>query len=64
MAVAVALGCLDQRLDLVGGEVFAGPKLGVFPAFRSNCSFYLSWRDHAQVRFCHMKPMPPQDDCS
>jgi hypothetical protein len=54
VAVAIVSGRLDERLDLVRGEVLPGPELGVFRPFRSNCSFYFSWRDDAQVGFCHM----------
>jgi hypothetical protein len=64
MAAAVAPGHLDQRLDLVGGEVLPGPKLGVFLPLGTNCSIYFGWRHHAQVRFCHMKPMSLLVDCS
>jgi hypothetical protein len=64
MAVPVAAGGLEQVLDLAGGQVLAGAQVGVLLPLRSNCSFYFSWRDKLEVRFCHMKPMPPHEDCS
>ena len=36
--VAVGLGRLDQGLDLAGGEVLPGAKLGVRTPCRRNCS--------------------------
>jgi hypothetical protein len=64
MALPVALGRLDQLPDLVGREVLAGPELGILLSLRSNCSFYFGWRDQLEMRFCHVKSMPPHVDCS
>jgi hypothetical protein len=38
VTIAVAPGRLDQRLDLVGGEVLSGPQVGVLRPLRRNCS--------------------------
>jgi hypothetical protein len=59
VTVPVAPSGLGQRLDLVRGEVLAGAQVGVLLPLRSNCSFYFSWRDQLEVRFCHVKSMPP-----
>ena len=54
LAVAVALGGLDQLLDLALGQVFAGPKLAVWAAGRRDCPFYCGWGHQLEARFCHM----------
>jgi hypothetical protein len=64
MAVAVFPGGRKQGLDLAGGQVLAGPQIGVLLPLRSNCSFYFGWRDQLKVGFCHVKSMPPHVDCS
>jgi hypothetical protein len=44
LAPAIALGGLDQLLDLTLGEVFAWPKFAVGAAGRcGNCPFYCRW---------------------
>jgi hypothetical protein len=64
VTVTVAPGRLDEGLDLVWREVLPGPELGVLLPLRSNCSFYFSWRDPAQVGFCHVKSRPLHVDCA
>jgi hypothetical protein len=46
VAVPVALGCVDQLLDLGPGQVFPCPQFGVRPTpRRSNCSIFSGWCD-------------------
>jgi DNA-binding protein HU-beta len=59
MAVTVATGGLEQGLDLVGSQMLPGPQLGVLLPLRSDCSFYFSWHDQLEMRFRHVKSMPP-----
>jgi hypothetical protein len=40
VAAAVGLGRLDELLDLVGGQVFAGAQLRVWWALRRDCSIF------------------------
>ena len=54
LPVAVALGGLDQLLDLALGQVFAGAKLAVRAAGRRNCPFYCCRGDQLEARFGHM----------
>ena len=54
VAPAVALGNLDEPLDLGLGEVLAGAQLGVGGALGGNCSFYGGWRDQPEVGFGHV----------
>ena len=51
MAVAIVLRCLDQALDLIGSQMFAGPQVGIFSPTRNDCSIFSGWSDSAQVRF-------------
>jgi hypothetical protein len=37
-------GGLDRGLNLAGGEVLPGPKVGVLLPLRDDCSYYFSWR--------------------
>jgi hypothetical protein len=53
VAMAVALHGIDQCLDLVGREVFAGPQVGVGTAPRHNCPIYDGCPHYLQVRFSH-----------
>src|SRR5580704_4148701 len=64
MPIAVGLRRLDQRLDLAGGQVLAGAKLGVWTPGRHNCSIYFGWRDQPQRRFCHENSPLPEWNCS
>ena len=56
VAPAVALGGLDQLLDLGLGQVLAGP-VGVGAPCRGNCSFFGGWCDQLQVRFHWINPL-------
>jgi hypothetical protein len=53
VAVAVGLGRLDQLLDFVNRQMFAGAKLGVWAATRSDCSNFSGWCHQSQFRFFH-----------
>ena len=43
VAPSVALGGLEQPLDLGLRQVLAGPQVGVGAALRCNCSIYGAW---------------------
>jgi hypothetical protein len=43
VAIAVAIGSLDQSLDLGLGQILPRPQLGVWPATWRNCSFFGGW---------------------
>jgi hypothetical protein len=50
MAPAIVLGRLNQPLDLVLGQVLAGPIDRIGLAHRqTNCAFYVGWTDHFQM---------------
>jgi hypothetical protein len=51
LAPAVALGGLDQLLDLALGQVFAWPKFAIGAAGRRNCPFYCRRGDQFEARF-------------
>jgi hypothetical protein len=57
MGVAIVLGCPDQPLDLRLGQVFARPKIRVWPTLWRNCSIFDGWRDYAQMRFNWALPL-------
>jgi len=52
--VTIALRHVDQPLDFMLGEIFAGPQVAVAAALGGNCSFYGGRRDQLEVRFCHV----------
>jgi hypothetical protein len=64
MAVTVLLDGLDQLLDLVGGQVFAGAQLRVRCTPRGACSIFSGWRDQSQIRFCRSPCAFLDGDCS
>jgi hypothetical protein len=64
VAVAIALGCLDELLDLLGGEVLTGAQIRIWGALRRDCSIFSGWRDQAQVRICHGLCAPLDRNCS
>jgi hypothetical protein len=51
--VPIALGGLDQHLDLARRQVLSAPKLGVRAPGRRDCSIYFGWRYQPQRRLCH-----------
>jgi hypothetical protein len=64
VAPAVALGSLDQALDLAVCQILAGPDIAILGASRYNCSFFGGWGYQLQVRFCHDNPPHRYIDCS
>ena len=53
VAPAVGPGGLDQPLDLSLGQVLADAVHGVGTSARSDCPFYVGWRDQTKTRICH-----------
>ena len=53
VAPAVGPGGLDQALDLSLGQVLADAVHGVGTSARSDCPFYVGWRDQTKTRICH-----------
>jgi hypothetical protein len=49
VAVAIGLGCLNEILDLVGGQVLTGAEISVWWTRRRDCSNFSAWRDQAEV---------------
>jgi hypothetical protein len=56
VAVAVGLGCLDELLDLVGGQMLARAQISVWRALRRDCSIFSDWRHQPQVRTMRSPP--------
>jgi hypothetical protein len=52
VTVAVVLGRPDQPLDLIPGQVFAGPDVGILGPAWGNCSIFSGWSDQLQMRLC------------
>jgi hypothetical protein len=51
--VPIAFGGIDQAFNLGLGEVLARAVGGARAAARSNCLFYVVWRDQAEERISH-----------
>jgi hypothetical protein len=64
MPIAIALGRLDEPLDLVDGQVLSGPKLAIFASAQRNCSIFSCWSDQSQAWFGHENPSSCMPHCS
>jgi hypothetical protein len=49
----VALGCLDEPVDLLGGQVLPRAQVAVWTPPWCNCSFYGGWPHQPQAWFRH-----------
>src|SRR5690348_1586630 len=62
--VPVARGCFDQSLDLVVGQVLAGPVFDVLlTSWRLHCRNFAGWRDQLEMRICHGFPRSVDESC-
>jgi hypothetical protein len=64
VTMPIALGRLDQPLDLVDGQMLPGAMLSIFAPTRGNCSIFSGWRDQTQVWFGHEKSPSRLPHCS
>jgi hypothetical protein len=55
LAPAVALGGLDQLVDLTLGEMFAWPELSIGATNGCNCPFLCCWRYQSETCFSHVR---------
>src|SRR5262245_18261410 len=55
MALPIALGGLDQKLDLVLGEVLAGAVVGIGSPPSRYCPLFAGWRHQPQCWISHEK---------
>jgi hypothetical protein len=64
VTISIALGRLDQPLDLVEGQVLTGSKGAIpWPAW-TDCSIFSGWHDQAQAWFGHEKSPSRLPHCS
>ena len=64
VAPSVALGGLEQPLDLGLRQVFAGAQVGIGTARRPNCSYFGVRCHQLEMRFCHVFCPLRVIDCS
>jgi hypothetical protein len=58
VAVAVGLGRLDQRLHLIGRQVFAGAQIGVWSARRCDFRFSVAGETNRRLGFATVYALP------
>jgi hypothetical protein len=64
VTIPIAVGRLDQPLDLINGEVLSGPNGPILWSARRNCSIFSGWRDQTQAWFGHEKSPSRLPHCS
>jgi hypothetical protein len=62
--MAVALGGVDQPLDLGLCQMLTAAQIGVRPPARRNCSVYGGWRDQLEAGFGQGFRSVGKPDCS
>ena len=50
VAVPIALGGLDQLVNLALSQMLACPQLGIWQPARRHCSYFGGWRDQLEPR--------------